>query len=149
MADRTSSSITINAAKSQIMGVIADYAAYPQWADGISAAEVVSSDEQGRPEVVRMTLASGPIKDTYSVRCHWSGEDELRWDLSEAGAVVSGLSGRYALADGRDGTEVRYELAVDVKIPMIGMIRRKAEKVIIDSALKGLKRRVEVAAAAN
>ncbi|ROO83844.1 polyketide cyclase/dehydrase/lipid transport protein [Actinocorallia herbida] len=147
MADRTSSSITINAAKSKIMGVIADYAAYPQWADGISAAEVVSSDAQGRPEVVRMTLASGPIKDTYSVRCHWSGEDELRWDLAEPGTVVSGLSGRYALGEGVNGTEVRYELAVDVKIPMIGMIRRKAEKVIIDSALKGLKRRVEVAAA--
>jgi hypothetical protein len=27
---------------------------------------------------------------------------------------------------------------------MIGMLRRKAEKVIIDTALKGLKRRVEV-----
>jgi hypothetical protein len=26
---------------------------------------------------------------------------------------------------------------------MIGMLRRKAEKVIIDTALKGLKRRVE------
>ncbi|MCD0450978.1 SRPBCC family protein [Actinocorallia sp. API 0066] len=143
MADRTSSSITINADKAAIMEVIADYPAYPQWADGIVAAEVVSADEEGRPEVVRMTLASGPIKDTYSVRCQWSGVDELRWDLAEAGTVVSGLSGRYALGEGSGGTEVLYELAVDVKIPMIGMIRRKAEKIIIESALKGLKRRVE------
>ena len=36
-----------------------------------------------------------------------------------------------------------YSLAVDLNIPMIGMLRRKAEKVIIDTALKGLKRRVE------
>jgi hypothetical protein len=38
---------------------------------------------------------------------------------------------------------VHYRLAVDVKIPMIGMIKRKAEKVIVDTALKGLKKRVE------
>ncbi|MEP7333221.1 MAG: cyclase, partial [Terracoccus sp.] len=30
-----------------------------------------------------------------------------------------------------------------VKIPMIGLLKRKAEKVIIDTALKGLKKRVE------
>ena len=30
-----------------------------------------------------------------------------------------------------------YRLAVDVKIPMLGMLKRKAEKVIIDTALEG------------
>jgi hypothetical protein len=30
-----------------------------------------------------------------------------------------------------------------VSVPIIGMLRRKAEKVIIDTALKGLRRRVE------
>jgi len=38
---------------------------------------------------------------------------------------------------------VTYRLAVDVKIPMLGMLKRKAEKVIIDTALKELKKRVE------
>jgi hypothetical protein len=42
-----------------------------------------------------------------------------------------------------DGTSVTYALSVDLAIPIIGMLRRKAEKVIIDTALKGLKRRVE------
>jgi hypothetical protein len=32
---------------------------------------------------------------------------------------------------------------VDISIPMIGMFKRKAEKVIIDTALKDLKKRVE------
>lgn len=143
MADRTSSSITIKADKKAIMGVIADYPAYPDWADGIKSAEVLRTHPDGRPELVRMTLASGPISDTYTVRCQWSGDEELRWDLAEAGAVVSGMNGSYTLSEARGGTEVVYELAVDVKIPMIGMFKRKAEKIIIDSALKGLKRQVE------
>ncbi|GAB3672906.1 SRPBCC family protein [Actinocorallia lasiicapitis] len=144
MADRTSSSITIAADKKAIMSVIADYPAYPTWADGIKSAEITKTYDDGRPEVVRMTLSSGPISDTYSVRCQWSGDDELRWDLAESGTVVTGMHGSYVLADRPSGgTEVTYELAVDVKIPMIGMFKRKAEKIIIDAALKGLKRHVE------
>ena len=54
------------------------------------------------------------------------------------------MDGVYELVDNGDGsTTVNYRLAVDVKIPMIGMIKRKAEKVIVDTALKGLKKRVE------
>ena len=41
------------------------------------------------------------------------------------------------------GTEVTYDLAVGIKVPMIGMLKRRAEKTIIDTALKGLKSRAE------
>ena len=41
------------------------------------------------------------------------------------------------------GTEVTYTLSVEVKMPMLGMLRRKAEKTIIDTALKELKKRAE------
>ena len=36
-----------------------------------------------------------------------------------------------------------YTLTVDINMPMIGIFKRKAEKTIIDSALKGLRKRVE------
>jgi hypothetical protein len=36
----------------------------------------------------------------------------------------------------------RLPLIVDLKIPMIGLIKRKAQKVIVDAALKELDRRV-------
>jgi carbon monoxide dehydrogenase subunit G len=58
--------------------------------------------------------------------------------------MVKAMNGAYLLADRGDGTtRVTYRLAVDVAIPLIGMLKRKAEKVIIDTALKGLKKRVE------
>jgi hypothetical protein len=54
------------------------------------------------------------------------------------------MDGSYDLVDNGDGTTlVTYRLAVDVKFPMIGLMKRKAEKVIVDRALKGLKKRVE------
>ncbi len=68
----------------------------------------------------------------------------MRWHLREPGKMVRDLQGVYSteVVDA-DSTEVSYSLHVDVSIPMLGMMRRKAEKVITDTALKGLKRRVE------
>jgi hypothetical protein len=58
--------------------------------------------------------------------------------------MLRSLDGSYLLKPaGGNATEVTYRLTVDVKIPMLGMIKRKAEKVIIDRALAGLKKRVE------
>ncbi|MFC4907758.1 SRPBCC family protein [Actinomadura gamaensis] len=144
MADRTSSSITIKAAKADIMAVIADLDAYPEWASGIRAFEVTETGDDGRARRARMTFEGGPISDTVGLAYTWDGDDAVRWELVEPGTVVTGLHGAYTLDGAGTGeTEVTYELAVDVRIPMIGMVKRKGEKRIIDSALKGLKRHVE------
>jgi hypothetical protein len=144
MADRTSSNIVIEAGRPAIMAIIADFPAYPTWADGIKSAQVVGEAGNGRAEQVRFTLEAGPIKDTYVLAYIWEGDEEVRWSLSEPGSMLSGMSGSYRLDEVDGGaTRVTYELAVDIKIPMIGMFKRKAEKTIIDAALKGLKRHVE------
>ena len=36
-----------------------------------------------------------------------------------------------------------YTLAVDLAIPMLGLLKRKAERIVMDTALKELKKRVE------
>jgi hypothetical protein len=143
MADRTTSSIAINTARKAVMAVIADFAAYPQWAGAVRSAEVIERDEQGRPAVVRFQLDAGMIKDMYALRYGWDGDEAVRWDLAEPGSVVSAMSGGYFLAEAAGRTTVTYELAVDVRVPMPGLLKRRAEKMIIDTALKGLKTRAE------
>ncbi|QKW35170.1 SRPBCC family protein [Actinomadura sp. NAK00032] len=143
MADRTRSSITVKAGKAEIMAVIADLEAYPRWASGIREFTVQETGEDGRALRGRLTFDGGPFSDTVGLAYTWEGDDRVSWELVEPGTVVTGLHGTYALAEEGGATEVVYELAVDVRIPMIGMVKRKGEKRIIDSALKGLKRRVE------
>ena len=142
MAARTSSRIVIAAPRPAIMAVIADFAAYPQWASGVRAAEVLEQ-EDGRASRVRFTLDAGPVKDTYVLGYDWDGDAAVRWHLDEAGSVVSAMDGGYLLADTGGGTETTYELSVDIRIPMPGLLKRRAEKTIIDTALKGLKNQVE------
>lgn len=145
MAEHTSSSITIEAAPADVMGVIADFARYPEWTGEVKEAEVLSTDDQGRAEQVRLVLDAGAIKDDHVLSYTWTGENEVSWSLVKS-QMLRSLDGTYALAPlGGERTEVTYRLAVDVKIPLLGMIKRKAEKVIIDRALAGLKKRVESA----
>ncbi|MDP4805440.1 MAG: SRPBCC family protein [Candidatus Nanopelagicales bacterium] len=144
MAEQTESSTVIDASPAAVMAVIADLPAYPQWSDGITSVEVLSKyEDDNRPADARFHLESGPIKDVYELEYDWTGDSRVTWTLTK-GDMLTAMDGEYALTDNGDGsTTVHYCLAVDVKIPMIGMIKRKAEKVIVDTALKGLKKRVE------
>ncbi|MEV6809466.1 SRPBCC family protein [Streptomyces sp. NPDC017248] len=143
MAEHTSSSITIEAAPADVMAVIADFARYPDWTGEVKEAEVLATDERGRAEQVRLVMDAGAIKDDQTLAYTWAGEHEVSWTLVKS-QMLRSLDGTYLLKPaGADATEVTYRLTVDVKIPMLGMIKRKAEKVIIDRALAGLKKRVE------
>ncbi|MGW0117481.1 SRPBCC family protein [Streptomyces sp. NPDC003327] len=146
MAEHTSSSITVEAAPADVMGVISDFARYPEWTGEVTRAEVLETDDAGRAEKVRLVLDAGAIKDDHTLAYTWNGAHEVSWTLVKS-QMLRALDGSYLLKPlGADRTEVTYQLTVDVKIPMLGMIKRKAEKVIIDRALAGLKKRVESAA---
>ncbi len=144
MADQTESSITIDASPADVMAVIADLPAYPDWSDGITSVTVLALyEDDNRPADARFVLDSGAIKDTYELEYDWDGDTSVSWTLTK-GDMLTAMNGAYELTDNGNGsTTVHYRLSVDVKIPMIGMIKRKAERVIVDTALKGLKKRVE------
>ena len=142
MAEQTTSSIVIDAPPAEVMAVIADFPAYPEWAQGMKKAEVVDAGTDGRADRVHFELEATPIKDSYTLSYVWKGDSSVTWQLVE-GKMLKAMEGAYVLRPSGAGTEVTYRLSVDVSIPMIGMLRRTAEKVIIDTALKGLKKRVE------
>lgn len=148
MAEHTSSSTTIEAAPAEVMKVIADFARYPDWTGEVKQAEVLETDGEGRAQKVRLVMDAGAIKDDQTLAYTWSGEHEVSWTLVKS-QMLRALDGSYLLKPAGGGTEVTYQLTVDVKIPMLGMIKRKAEKVIIDRALAGLKKRVESGPAAQ
>lgn len=149
MADKTSSTMTIDVSRPVLMAVIADFAAYPQWASGVRSAEVLDAGPDGRPLKVRFALDAGIIKDSYALSYSWDGDEEVRWEMAERGSMISEMSGAYLLADDGGGTTVTYQLAVGLAVPMIGMLKRRAEKTIIDTALKGLRSRAEKLAGAG
>lgn len=143
MAEPSTQSVVIDAGADAVLGVIADFPAYPQWAGSVTSVQVLSTGPDGRPEQVRLVVDAGVVKDEYVLAYSWAPDGlAVSWDLV-SGQVQKSQRGSYVLAPEGGSTRVTYTLAVDLAIPMIGMFKRKAEKVIMDTALKELKRRVE------
>lgn len=143
MADKTAQTIYIGADPGAVMKVIADIGSYPEWISEYTSAEVLEDDGEGYPKVARLVLDATVLKDTMVLSYDWPpGRESVRWSLVSS-SLLKSLDGEYRLTPEDSGTEVTYELSVDLLIPMIGVLKRKAERRLTDTALKALKKRVE------
>jgi ribosome-associated toxin RatA of RatAB toxin-antitoxin module len=142
MADQSTQSIVVDAPAADVMAVIADFPAYPRWVAAAKKVEVVEEGENGRAKRVHFLLDAGAVKDDYVLDYTWDGDRQVSWTLVK-GQMQKRQDGSYTLVEKDGSTEVTYMITIDLSIPMLGMIKRKAEKVILDTALKELKKRVE------
>lgn len=146
MADQSTQSIVIDAPPQAVMAVIADFDSYPRWAASVKTCEVVQTGPDGRARQVHFVIDAGVVRDDYVLEYDWADDGlGVRWRLV-SGQIQKSQHGSYALRPGPAPgapTTVTYSLTVDLSIPMLGMFKRKAEKVIMDTALKELKKRVE------
>ncbi|MDI5982675.1 SRPBCC family protein [Amycolatopsis magusensis] len=144
MAEQSTQSIEVDASPERIMEVIADFPAYPEWTKAVRETEVLAEAGGGRAKQVKMTLDAGPVKDVYTLEYDWAPDGlSVSWHLIK-GQMQKAQDGRYLLEPlGGGRTKVTYTLSVELALPMIGLLRRKAEKMIMDTALKELKRRAE------
>ncbi|WP_439029222.1 SRPBCC family protein [Gordonia terrae] len=144
MADHTERSIVIGADADAVLAVIADFAHYPEWVSAAREVEVLRTDDAGRALEVRFVLDAGVLQDTYVLAYDWDPSGtSVSWRLVSSD-LQKDQQGRYVLTQQVPGsTKVTYELMVDLQIPMIGQLKRRAEKAITDAALLDLKKRVE------
>lgn len=141
MAVSVQSVITIEAGIPEIMAVLADVETLVDWSDAHRAVEVREADEDGWPILVWERISQAGITDEMVVKYEWY-DGEVSWSLVESGAMKA-QNARYQLTDNGDGTtHVVFDLEVDLKIKIPGMIVKKAQKGIADTATKGLRKEV-------
>ncbi len=145
MAEQTEGTIEINATPEEVMEVITDFDAYPTWAQGIKRAEVKKKDTQGRPKEVWMEASSMGIGAKYTLTYTYRAKNGgLSWKSKDAQGAVKSIDGEYTLEPaGDDTTKVRYRTSMELGIKVPGFMKKQGERMIIDTALKGLKKRVE------
>ncbi|GIJ10048.1 SRPBCC family protein [Micromonospora andamanensis] len=151
MADTSTQSIIIGASPDRVAAVICDFPSYPEWTDAVREAEVIEEYEDGYASQVRFVLDATVMADEY-VLAYAYAEDlsRIEWHLVAPSKMQRAQRGAYDLVANADGgTTVTYTLEVELAVGMLGMFRRKAEKMIMDAALKQLKRRVEASGAAQ
>lgn len=134
----------IGADVADVLTVIADFDAYPEWVGATRAVSILARDEQGRGTRVRFELDAGVLTDVYVLDFDWAADGTgVSWRLRSS-ELQRDQQGSYVLEQQVPGsTKVTYILTVDLKIPMISQLKRRAEKAITESALSDLKKRVE------
>ena len=124
--------------------VLTAFEAYPEWAADIKSVTVDERDDQGRAVRVTFRAAAFGRSTSYTLRYDYqAAPGELSWK-QVAGDLTRRLDGSYELASAGDGhTEITYRLVVDLKVPLPGFVKRRAEGRIMGTALRELKARVE------
>jgi len=144
VADKTAQTIYIEADPKTVIDVIADIGSYPEWVAEYKETEVLEVDDNGNPKKARLVLDAAVLKDTMVLEYVWPPDrTSVTWSLVSS-SLLRSLNGAYRLSPKGSGTEVTYELSVDLVVPMIGLLKRKAERRLTDTALKDLKKRAEV-----
>jgi ribosome-associated toxin RatA of RatAB toxin-antitoxin module len=143
MAERAEGTTEVFATPSEVMAVVADFEAYPDWVASMEQVEVLARDRRGRGTRVAFGLGTPWGEQAYTLAYRYQAKDAgVSWSYVEG--TLKDLAGSYTLEPTGDGaTRVTYRLEVDLGMPLPGLVRRQAARQIVRSALGDLKRRVE------
>jgi len=144
MSEFSKSTITIDAPVADVQKALFELDKYPEWSSQIKSAEALAHDDQGRITKIKMSIDAGMMKDRPTLDYDWSNAPaKLSFSLDDAD-LLTGMDGAYSFKSiDEDTTEVTYELAVSLSMPVPAMMRQKAEKATIDAALSQLKAHLE------
>jgi uncharacterized membrane protein len=134
MAETAFQTITIAAPMDRVYGIAADFESYPDWAKDVKEATVRARDDQGRPVEVEFRASALGRSTHYTLSYDYSEAPKvLGWKMLR-GDIMRSIDGAYTFAETSDGKiEVRYDLAIELVVPLPGFVKRRAEQRILNT----------------
>ncbi len=134
MAETAFQTITISAPMDRVYAIASDFEAYPEWAKDVKEATVRSRDEQGRPIEVEFRASALGRSTHYTLVYDYSDAPQvLGWTMLR-GDIMRSIDGAYTFGENTDGgIDVRYDLAIELVVPLPGFVKRRAEQRILNT----------------
>ena len=134
MAETAFQTITISAPMERVYGIASDFESYPDWAKDVKQATVRSRDEHGRPVEVEFRASALGRSTHYTLSYDYSEAPKvLGWKMLR-GDIMRSIDGADSFAENADGgVEVRYDLAIELLVPLPGFVKRRAEQRILNT----------------
>jgi hypothetical protein len=143
MTDQATEHTFIAAPLDACWAVVTDFDRYAEWANDIKSVTVLERDSQGRGTHVTFRAGAFGRSTSYTLAYDYSdAPHRLAW-VQAAGDITARLDGDYRFTEGDGGTEVTYNLLVELKVPLPGFVKQRAAARIIGTALRELKSRIE------
>jgi ribosome-associated toxin RatA of RatAB toxin-antitoxin module len=140
MSTSDSREVVIEASPEEILDVIADVESTPSWSSQYQSAEVLEAYDDGRPKRVKMKIKTAGISDEQVVEYTWAG-DVVSWTLVSAGQLKA-QDASYTLTPDGDKTKVKFDITIDLSIPLPGFVLKRAMKGGVETATEGLRKQV-------
>ena len=143
MAEQASQTTTIAATPERVWAIAADVERYPEWAKDVKDVVVRARDGEGRPTEVEFRASALGRSTHYTLGYDYGEAPEvLAWTLVR-GDIMRTIDGAYHFSPTPDGgTEVRYDLTIELVVPLPGFVKRRAEVRILNT-VRELKARAE------
>jgi ribosome-associated toxin RatA of RatAB toxin-antitoxin module len=140
MATSDSREVTIEATPAEILDVIADVESTPTWSSQYQSADVLEAYDDGRPKRVKMKVKSVGISDEQVVDYTWT-DTSASWTLVKAGQLKS-QDASYTLTPDGDKTKVKFDITLDLSVPLPGFVLKRVMKGAMETATDGLRKQV-------
>jgi len=140
MATSDSREVVIEATPEEILDVIADVEATPTWSPQYQKAVILSRHPDGRPNQVEMTVKAAGLTDVMVIEYTWT-DDSVSWTLVKSGQLKAQDAG-YTLTPDGEKTKVRFDMKIDLSIPMPGFLLKRTLKGGTETATDGLRKQV-------
>ncbi len=135
----------IAAPVSVVMEVLMDIESLPEWSGPHKEAEIIDQHDDGAPRTVRMVVTAAGISDEQTCTYEWT-DTTCEWRLIKSNQL-SEQRGKYTVTATDTGSHVHFDLEVDLKIKLPGLIVKRAQKMAVDTSRKGLTAEAEKRAA--
>ncbi len=140
MATSDSREVVIEATPEEILDVIADVEATPTWSPQYQSSEILESYPNGRPKRAKMTIKAAGLTDEQVIEYTWT-ESKVSWTLVSAGQLKA-QDASYTLTPDGEKTKVKFDMAIDLSVPLPGFILKRTMKGGMETATDGLRKQV-------
>jgi ribosome-associated toxin RatA of RatAB toxin-antitoxin module len=140
MAVSDSREVVIEATPAQILDVMADVESTPSWSSQYQSVEILDTYDDGRPRQVRIKVKAAGITDEQVIEYTWT-DNKVSWTLISAGQLKA-QDASYTLTPDREKTKVRFDIKVDLSVPLPGFVLKRAMKGAMETATDGLRNQV-------
>jgi ribosome-associated toxin RatA of RatAB toxin-antitoxin module len=140
MAVKESREVIIEASPKEILDVVADVEAMPEWSSIHQSAEVLERDAEGRPQRAKMKVKTAGVTEEVVLAYTWS-DDGVTW-TQESGKASRSQEGGYTLTPQGDKTRTKFDLELDPLVPLPAFVIKRAIKGIMELNTDGLRKQV-------
>lgn len=137
-----SKTVEVNAEADSILGIVADFEAYPEWNDEAKAVYVLARYDDGRPSQLRLDMQIQGQSGTFIQAVYYPADGQIQTVLQQ-GEVFTKQDQLFSVVAMGPSSLLTVDLDVEISLPIPDMMIKKLANDVLEHLADNLKARAE------